>query len=417
MEYRAYDLDRDFDAVVRIFREIGWLKDEEAATAVVRRECACGTGLLAMLRGEPECLAMTHDGVFRHGEADLPLCIVSAVATSRIARQQGLAGRLTAEAIAQDHIENGSLVAALGIFDQGFYDRIGFGTGTYDNVISFDPASLLVNEVAAGPPVRLGADDTERIHRARTTHAQGHGSIVPRATDYTHSQMNPPKGFGLGYEDPATGELMHHFWAFADDLDNGPYRIAWLCFRTPTQFRELMNLVRGLGDQVKLVRMIEPPGVQMQDLLQRPIRGRAITRRGPFENRCSAIAWWQARILDLPGCLERTRLPATEEATFRLALEDPIEAHLSADTRARWAGVGGDWIVTLGAECHAEKNSTHADLPTIRTSVGTFTRLWLGVKPPTGLALTCADLDAPPELLERLDRILLLPEPHPAWDM
>jgi hypothetical protein len=73
--------------------------------------------------------------------------------------------------------------------------------------------------------------------------------------------------------------------------------------------------------------------------------------------------------------------------------------------------------VTLGAECHAEKNSTHADLPTIRTSVGTFTRLWLGVKPPTGLALTCADLDAPPELLERLDRILLLPEPHPAWDM
>jgi hypothetical protein len=47
--------------------------------------------------------------------------------------------------------------------------------------------------------------------------------------------------------------------------------------------------------------------------------------------------------------------------------------------------------------------------------VGAFTRLWLGVRPASGLAIT-DDLCAPPALLDQLDRVLRLPEPKPDWD-
>lgn len=418
MEFRPYDFEKDIESVLRIYREIGWLKNDEVAKEATRAEQACGSGLVALIRGEAECMAMTHEGVMRHGESDLPLCLVSAVTTSHVARQVGYAGRLTAEALARDQVENGSLVAILGIFDQGFYDKLGFGTGSYDHVVAFDPADLLVADVRPRSPIRLGPGDVERIHRARLAYVRGHGSCFIRAAGITHGQMmNQSGGFGLGYEDPDTGELTHHFWAFADDIQGGPYRIAWQCFRTRDEFRELLGLLRGLADQVKLIRMVEGPGVQLQDLLRRPFRGRQISAKGSFEHRNTGIAWWQARIMDLPGCLERTQLPTEESITLNLTLTDPIEGYLCETTRERWSGVGGDWVVTLGPNCKAERSEPRPDLPTMRTSVGTFTRLWLGVNPPTGLALTSADLEASPDLLEQLDRVLLMPKPQPDWDM
>ena len=415
MEFRSYDLEQDGESVLRMYREIGWLKDHEGADEAVRAEQASGSGLVALGRGEAECMAMTHDGVIRHGNADLSLTLVSAVTTSHIARQLGYAGRLTAEAVARERIEKGSLVAILGIFDQGFYDKLGFGTGPYDHVIAFDPADLLVESGQLRSPIRLGPTDVERIHRARAAHVHGHGSCVISSSGFTHGQMmNPPGGFGLGYEDPDTGELTHHFWAFKGD---GPFRVAWLCFRTREQFRELLGLLRGLSDQVMLIRMMEGTGIQMQDLLRRPFRGRQISAKGSFEQRSTGVAWWQARILDLPGCLERTRLQTAESVTLNLILTDPIEGYLSETTREHWSGIGGEWVVTLGPKCRAERCELRPELPTMKTSVGTFPRMWLGVSPPTGLALTSPDLDAPRDLLHRLDRVLLMPTPRPDWDM
>jgi hypothetical protein len=47
--------------------------------------------------------------------------------------------------------------------------------------------------------------------------------------------------------------------------------------------------------------------------------------------------------------------------------------------------------------------------------VGAFTRMWLGVCPATRLAVT-DNLRGPQGLLDDLDRILCIPEPHPDWD-
>ena len=46
--------------------------------------------------------------------------------------------------------------------------------------------------------------------------------------------------------------------------------------------------------------------------------------------------------------------------------------------------------------------------------MGAFTRLWLDVRPATGLAVT-DELAGPQELLEELDWLLRLPDPKPDW--
>ena len=71
-------------------------------------------------------------------------------------------------------------------------------------------------------------------------------------------------------------------------------------------------------------------------------------------------------------------------------------------------------MVTLGPASGAEPGLDPA-LPTLTASVGAFTRMWLGVRPASGLAVT-DDLAGPPELLEALDWALRLPQPKPDWD-
>jgi len=117
------------------------------------------------------------------------------------------------------------------------------------------------------------------------------------------------------------------------------------------------------------------------------------------------------RICDLHGCLEHTHLRG-DTVRFNLTLEDPIATVL--DPKTSWRGVGGEYIVTLGPRSWAETGKD-ASLPTLKASVGAFTRLWLGVRPASGLAVT-DDLSGPPDVLARLDWVLRLPEPKPEWD-
>jgi hypothetical protein len=173
-----------------------------------------------------------------------------------------------------------------------------------------------------------------------------------------------------------------------------------------------MALLRNLGDQVRLVWVREPQGVQLHDLIEQPFKQRQISRRSEYESTVRASAYWQVRICDLAGCLERTHLPG-DTVRFSLALTDPIERFLGDD--APWRGLTGDYTVTLGPSSRVEPG-TDADLPALTASVGAFTRMWLGVRPATGLAMT-DDLSGPPELLEALDRALRLPDPKLDWDI
>jgi hypothetical protein len=406
MNFRTYDPEQDKKAVRRIWREVSWV-DGDAHEQAMEVFLAAGRGLVADLNGEAECLAHMMPGEIRYLDEDLSFAAVTAVTTSRIARRQGLAKRLTARLIA-DAAAEGAMVAGLGIFEQGFYNLLGFGSGGYEHWIGFDPAQLNINE-RPRVPRRLSKDDAALMHRAMLRRRRGHGglNILPEAYIKAEATWSS-NGFGLGYEED--GELTHFFWCSAKG-EHGPYTIVMYAYQSMDQFRELMALVRSLGDQVRKVRMREPQGVQIQDLIVQPFRYRQLTQKGEYENANSASAYWQIRVCDLAGCLEKTHLRG-EPVRFNLELSDPIAQHLDEDSP--WRGIGGRYVVTLGPSSSAAPGAD-ASLPTLKASVGAFSRMWFGVRPASGLAVT-DDLSGPPDLLKALDWALRIPEPKPGWD-
>jgi len=407
MVFRNYDPERDRDAVHRIWLETNWLEKgkEERMDVFVGSTKA----LVAELNGEAETLVLSTPGLIHYLGQDLPAAGITGVTTSRIARKQGFASRLTARSIAVNAAE-GAQVVGLGMFDQGFYNQLGFGTGSYDYWTKFDPAHLRV-QVKARVPRRLTVEDYDMVHASRLARKRVHGAFSFFPADMTRAEMMWTKnGFGLGYCDGPNGELTHHFWCKADG-EHGPYRVIWMSYQTTVQLLELMALFKNLGDQVHVISMVEPPGIQLQDLLSKPFRRHHIGEKSKYETGTEAWAWWQARICDLPGCLSHTRLEG-ESVRFNLKLSDPIEDFLPED--APWRGVGGEYVVTLGHASSADLGIDPA-LPTLSASVGAFTRMWLGVLPASGLAMT-DDLEGPPSLIEALDRTVRLPQPRPDWD-
>lgn len=407
MTFRLYNPETDRAAAYRIWCEVGWIRDGIEDT--------WDTGLsicrsyVALINNEPEVFINIAPGTVRHLTDDLQLAAVAGVTVSHIARKQGLAKRLLAYTLAES-VAEGALVSGLGMFDQGFYNMLGFGTGSYEHWIQLDPAQLRVN-VRARTPRRITADDWRIAHAARIERRPCHG-LCKLPAEFTRAEMVlTKKPFGLGYFDGPGGTLSHYVWGEGRDKENGPYRICWMVYQTNEQFLELMALLKSLGDQVCMIEMREPAGIQMQDLLEEPFRTSRVTRKSNYETRNDAVAFWQMRILDLPKCLAQTHLRC-DDMRFNLQLTDPIERYLGEDSP--WRGITGSYIVTLGT-CSGAESGSDTSLPTLTADVGAFTRLWLGVRPATGLNATDT-LAGPPELLEALDWAFRLPQPHPDWD-
>ena len=407
MTIRSYQHDKDFEATLRTYREVGWVS-EKAHENAVEHLLKSGRGLVTELHGSAECLALADTGTLRYLNTDLPMSAVTSVLTSRIARKQGFAGRLTAQLLAEE-ASRGYAVSVLGIFEQGYYNQLGFGNGSYELWCTFDPSTLQLSS-RARIPVRLGADDWQAMHEGRLNRLHTHGVCSLISPAITHADaLWSEHGFGLGYLDD-DGNVSHHFWCSSKD-EHGPYRVNWMAYQSREQFLELMALIKNLGDQVHSIHMQEPPGIQLQDLLRQPIKMRGITKNSSHENRMTALAYWQARILDLDACMAATTLDC-DPTRFNLALTDPVTSLLPET--CEWRGIAGEYTIALGPTSSAESGFS-TNFPVLRATVNAFTRLWMGVRPATSLSWT-DELEAPESLLATLDQALRLPMPMPDWD-
>lgn len=407
--FRDYDPEKDEEAVIQIWRETGWLKEgkEDELKSFLK---GCSRAMVAELKERAECLVIDWNGDIQYLDEKLPFSCISSVTTSRIARKQGLAGKLTALSMAKD-ADDGAYVCGLGMFEQGFYNKLGFGTGSYENWLMFDPATLKVQE-KPDVPSRLDKDDWEVVHESRLNRKRCHGSTNLSSPTFTKMELNyRDTSFGLGYYDDKGEKLTHHIYVNPENVEKGPYWVRWLSYNTKKEFLELMAILKSLGDQVRLVGIREPQGIQLQDLLKKPFQYRTITRKSDYENKMTATAYWQMRILDLKKCMNKTHLSG-ETLKFNLELHDPVEDILDDD--APWHGISGHYVIELGSPSEAVEGKRRS-LPTMKATVNAFSRMWLGVQPASGLHLT-DDLDAPVELLKKLDDKLRLPEPHPDWD-
>jgi hypothetical protein len=402
---RAYRPD-DLAAATRIWREVRWIDGTDEQATGLEQLLGAGDTVVAELDGEVESVVHRCGGTLRHQDADLPLTAITAVITSLVGRRAGLASRLTATAVAEA-AGAGAAFATLGMFEQGFYDRIGFGSGPYEHRVTVDPARLDV-PVPYRRPVRLTADDADDIHAALVHRARTHGGIVLDDPELLRAEMAWTEGvLALGYRDDA-GELTHCIMGSLAG-EHGPLTIKAQAYRDTAQLLELLRLLQELSAQMTAVRIFEPPEVQLADLVHQPLRQLDHT---PGNERyvwtVDAFPWWQARILDLGRCIGALRAVG-EPIRCNLVVHDP-----APDLADGWSGVGGTYTLTVDDPSSIDEGATDG-LPTLTASVGALTRWWLGVGSATRLAATDA-LDGPPDLLAALDRAVRLPTPFPGWD-
>lgn len=410
MTIRDYHASRDLKAVRRIWKEVGWLDKEEGEEAeLVKTFFDHGSdAIVGEIDGVAECAVIGADGTMNYQDEILTLGGVMGVTTSRVARKQGFAARMTAMLVARQ-AERGMNVSALGMFDQGFYDKVGFGSGNYEQWIKFDPATLNI-DATFRPPKRLGVNDYAKVHEAMHARERTHGGVSFDEPELMRAELAwIDEPFGLGYFDGPNGELTHFIFGSAKG-EHGPYDILWRGWQTPAQLMELLALIKSFGDQVYTVGMLEFGDIQLQDLLEQPMRHRR-TREGKHANESRSMAYWQMRVNDVEACLAKTKLLAPT-LRFNLTLTDPIERYLTDGQN--WTGVGGDYIVSLGEQSSAERGND-ASLPTLEASVNAFSRMWFGIRPASSLAVT-ESLRGDDELLKALDRTLRLPRTHLGWD-
>ena len=406
---RPYRSDGDARFVERILLEVGWRKPSERKPEKAAREAFqnASDAFVAELSGEPECYVATMSGDYDYRGERLPFSAVTGVVTSRVARKQGLASRTTARALAAG-AERGSVVAGLGIFDQGFYDKLGFGTGGYEHFVRVDPAALTV-PYCRRTPVRLTTEDLPEMHAGRLARRRRHGSVSIHPEEFTDFQaVESELGFGLGFRDEESGELTHHLYVHTDNGEEGPYRVIWMAYRTIAQFVELLGLLRNLGDQVYLVWLAEPEGVQLQDFIDRPFRRHRERRKGDFEVTNAATAVFQYRMLDVERAMaaaaQRRALPR-----FVMRVDDPASRYLH--DHDGWQGVAGDYEVS---ETGAVRVDGRLAKPDVVIGVGDLTRAWSGVVPVTTLRDT-RGVRVGDDLAAALDGVFAGSQPRTDW--
>jgi predicted acetyltransferase len=405
MDIRPFDPHTDLRAVERIWYEVGWVESPTQA-ACIKDFLSTGSCIVGCLNGSPECAVHTVPGTIHYLDEPLELCAVTAVTTSRIARKQGFARTMTALQLAEA-AGRGAEVAALGMFEQGFYDQVGFGTGSYEHGFRFDPATLLVDRPFRVPS-RIHPDDWREVHRALTMRLKHHGACTLAPPELMKGEMAlRENAFGLGYYE---GEhLTHFFWGSASG-EHGPYEIGFMAYRSVDELLELLALLKSLGDQVSTVAIQEPAHVQLQSLLKQPFRHRRNTRRTEFENLHRSSAWWQLRIMDLAACVSRRRWHG-KPVRFNLTLRDPVCDFLPGDG---WQGIGGEYTVHIGEQSAASAGHS-GGLPLLETTVNTFTRLLFGIASASMLEAS-DNLAVSEDLRHALDEAYCLPRMTTSWD-
>lgn len=413
---RPFDMERDFDDVRRIWHEAGWLMDDQSEGKALRAFLSSADAWVDDGSGSVECAVSTVPGEMRYLGGDLPFCAVTSVTTGIVGRRQGLARSVLTHALQRAETA-GAVAAVLGAFEQGFYDALGFGTGSYERQVRFDPSDLLSKRLgfASGRPrrpVRFSPEDAEALHQARLRRMRRHGgcNILPSGIT-EHEMLYFKNSFGLGYLDGPGGSPSHYIWCVFQG-ESGPLVIYWMVFRTIEELRELLSLLATLGDQYHSMELREPMWLQLQVALNRPFRRFDQTAESKRSHGVTAQAHWQARVLNVEKAVERLVLPGEGEIAFVLRLSDPLEKYLNDESQ--WRGVAGEYTIRLSKGSYAVRGA-EADLPELRCSVNALTRLWLGVATAESLNVTDG-LSGDPELITELSTRLRLPYPGLDWE-
>ncbi len=113
-----------------------------------------GDSIVTEYNNEVEALVSSNYGKIQYLGNELNYSNIGEVITGLTVRNKGLGGQLTAVKIAQE-AASGIHVTGLGMFEHGFYNKLGFGTASGNKVYSFSPSALKIDKKSFRIPIRL----------------------------------------------------------------------------------------------------------------------------------------------------------------------------------------------------------------------------------------------------------------------
>lgn len=461
MEFRVVNAKPDLEQLKLLWKDAAWDAELEDYEAALRHLIPHTHSLVADDDRGIAAVVASMGGEFQFLESSLPMSVVLSVLSAAHARRQGHSAELLTILLQQEQTR-GAVVAVLGAFDQGYYDKLGFGTGGYDPVMVMNPAALRIPSHARRaldhPSVRIRRitnADSEALFASWVRHKRYHGACTAKNVGFVSAMMHGMAGQGFGLaicEGSGTNEhIAAHF--FGKRLGEGKLDILWACADTPARYLQLLEVIHRLSDQLEQVKLTPPPYIALHDLLARPLRDGIVHTGHPFDD----ALLWQLRILDIPRAIHAVRLPIAETVHFTLRITDPVEKYAPAD----WTGCAGDYAVQLGEESrcvplksqgeswgnaqqgewgetregawsesrgntqggargntqdNAQDNAQEAQGEAVLdASIGAFSRFWSGALRPS--ALSHSDhFHASEELIAQLERVYSVPTPFRMWE-
>ena len=100
MKIRKFNMKKDAKAAFNILNEAGGVDNEKSE--YIHSHLKNGRSLAAEIEDTAEAIAVSHFGNMKYQQEDLKFSAVTGVICSFLARQQGIAARLTAHWLAED---------------------------------------------------------------------------------------------------------------------------------------------------------------------------------------------------------------------------------------------------------------------------------------------------------------------------
>lgn len=404
MNIRRLQLKSDLERILMLWQEVGWISPDKKSALKLLFESGDGYG--AEMDSELEATLLSLPADINYNNKLLSLQALSGLVVSPRARRRGIAGRLMTRAL-EEGVRSGQALSALVMFEQGFYDSLGFGLGGYKHIFTFDP-DLLEVDADPEPPERLTAEDWQSVYQALQERKRANGGVNIKNPHFIKAEMEWDKNddYGLGYRDEE-GDISHFVWLWRKGDSHGPLQVKFLAYQTQEQLLELLAVIARLGDQVHAVRMDEPHSIKLRDFIVYPHKQARITAESKYSYASTVQAPWQLKILDLEKCVSAFDL-AGIDLEFNLELHDPLAEYADSESPAV---ISGEYSLKLGEES-CLKSEPVKRLPTLTASINAFTRMYLGAATPTELK-TSSLFSAPPELLQDLEETFVqLPEPQ-----
>ena len=390
------------EKVIFLLKEAGWLErdsDRDAFISYLNRQGA--STVVAAVDSKIEGLAVAeHNASMNYMFQTVNLTVIDTVCASGVSRGMGVASMLVARQLA-NAADNGLHLASLGVFDQGFYDRLGFGSCIAEPLFCFDPLQLICKQERRTPE-RLGEDNFLEIYECLLNGVEAHGVVRISNPEWLKLQLKKDNISSFGFRNKC-GKLTH--FISIKEISKIAIGVVFCSFSCSEEFFDLLSLLRSFGDQIYSIYMTSPPKINLSDCLLRPTRFDKTQKRDKTTCRVRT----QFRILDLFECIEKVKLPSSEKVSFNLRISDPLTDYLSegGGINCDWRGVSGEYVIHLGEESFAERGRDNT-LEYMEASISAFTRLWLGVAQASTLCFT-DEMSAPAKLLSKLDRYWVLP--------